>query len=476
MRTDSSPLLQIAPPHAFLMPLPTHGHVTPMLQLAQRLASHGFFVTFVSLERIVSRLLPHSDRNQSATLNHPHPTIQFLSVSVDKEIAVEVLDFRWVITIVEVMKPGVELLIRQQKQSEPPVTCFIADSMVFWAQDVADAVGIPRIAFWPMSASSFSLVYNFQPLLAPYRSKRNTGEADDGEDFITSIPGLAPEILRLVDFPFITGTDMVYENMSRISKAMKSANAAVVHSVYEIESSSVDALRQELPIYTIGPLLPHDSNYSQIKSRPLDEDDNCLQWLNSRDPLSVLYIAFGTSGTWSDAELKELALALEASHEQPFLWVLRPTWGAETSILDIFSEQTKRRSKIVSWAPQLSVLQHPSVGGFLTHGGWNSAIESMYMGVPMIGWPKVSDQRVNMRFISQVWKIGVTLETPKDGTIVRSVTIQKAVRSLFQAEGMEARQRISELKNTIRRAAEAGGSSHKSLEAFMQDIIKGLRG
>ena len=163
-------------------------------------------------------------------------------------------------------------------------------------------------------------------------------------------------------------------------------------------------------------------------------------------------------------------------HEQPFLWVLRPTWGAETSILDIFSEQTKRRSMIVSWAPQLSVLQHPSVGGFLTHGGWNSAIESMYMGVPMIGWPKVSDQRVNMRFISQVWKIGVTLETPKDGTVVRSVTIQKAVRSLFQAEGMEARQRISELKNTIRQAAEAGGSSHKSLEAFMQDITKGLRG
>ncbi|MFS7961276.1 putative 7-deoxyloganetin glucosyltransferase [Helianthus anomalus] len=196
-------------------------------------------------------------------------------------------------------------------------------------------------------------------------------------------------------------------------------------------------------IYTIGPLHSlHKTKLMANKNPPWQEttysnsvwkeDKNCMLWLDKHDPKTVIYVSIGSLATMTVEQLLEIWYGVVNSGK-PFLWVRRPgsiTGGYDKSRVPIeLLERTKEIGCIVEWAPQEDVLAHRAIGGFLTHSGWNSTMESIVEGVPMVCWPHHADQQMNSRFVGEVWKIGVDMKDTCDRLLV-----EKAVRDIMDSK------------------------------------------
>ena len=254
----------------------------------------------------------------------------------------------------------------------------------------------------------------------------------------------------------------------------------IFNTVHELELESLNAISQKIPVYPIGPLLLMLSPTRKANVRDTislwAEDRECLTWLDAALPSSVLFVSFGSLASLGAEQLKELAEGLEAS-ERPFLWVIRPDVlkGRPVSSLlpEGFVERTKGRGLIISWAPQVEVLSHPSVGGFLTHCGWNSITENLSTGcVPMLCWPQLADQRLNARIVVDNWRVGLEIEV-EHGNIVNASAIERAVVELLLGDaGKEIKKRSLVLKEVVAQCVQEGGSSQR----YLQSLVENLKG
>ncbi|KAK6929033.1 UDP-glucuronosyl/UDP-glucosyltransferase [Dillenia turbinata] len=257
-----------------------------------------------------------------------------------------------------------------------------------------------------------------------------------------------------------------------------------------IEAPYVDLLAREevngrKTQWAIGPLNPVNVSKG---TKPNDKQRNhCLKWLDKQNPNSVMFISFGSTTCMQDEQIVELAIGLLKS-EQKFIWLLRDADKGnvferenENYVERVFQlpkgyeENVKDRGLIVrEWAPQLEILEHPSTGGFMSHCGWNSCMESISNGIPIAAWPMHSDQPRNTVLVTQVLKIGVVVrDWDKRQEIVRSWIIENAVRKLMASkEGDDMRKRAQKLGFEARRSAEDGGVSRLELDAFVAHITR----
>ncbi|KAH7423228.1 hypothetical protein KP509_12G045200 [Ceratopteris richardii] len=176
-------------------------------------------------------------------------------------------------------------------------------------------------------------------------------------------------------------------------------------------------------------------------------------------------------------DLQSIANGVKDSGK-PFLWVLRPISSTRTladMLPEGFIKNTKDRGLIIPWAPQLQVLAHPAVGGFLTHCGWNSTLEAVSMGVPLVPFPIVSDQTTNCTFLCDVWKTGVPLRRNVQQK-VDSSDVDRAVTAVLGEEGELLRKRAMDLRKSSRLAVRPNGSSSKHIEDFMSNLMKNKDG
>jgi len=210
-----------------------------------------------------------------------------------------------------------------------------------------------------------------------------------------------------------------------------------------------------------------------------------LSWLDGRKPKSVVFVSFGTMVTVSMLQMREFAAALESSNVA-FLWVTRSDLIDDTSqskecqtMFKEFEKRTQNRALLVPWVPQTAVLSHPAVGAFLTHCGWNSTLESISSGVPMLGWPRLSDQNTNSHYVTSVWKVGLQLRRSisEDGSaVVLKEEIAHKVKKIMGDSETED-QEMSEIRRNARsfqmaamKAAAKGGSSQVALAEFVELI------
>lgn len=267
------------------------------------------------------------------------------------------------------------------------------------------------------------------------------------------------------------------------------------NTCYPLEAEFIDFLTKKpflgQNIWTIGPLNPITAvNDSNTTSRRRHQ---CLEWLDRQPPKSVIYISFGTMTSISNEQIFELAVGLERSGIR-FCWVLR-----EADRGDIFvnkeekeeeeEKQSRRREQLPEgyekrnadmglivrdWAPQLDILAHPSVGGFVSHCGWNSCMESMSMGVPIAAWPMHSDQPMNALLVTSVLKIGVMArEWDRWEEVVAAEAVEGVVRRLMEyEEGKEMRQRAEKLGDAVRGVWSEGGSSLNNLDSLVHHFSK----
>ncbi|KAG5574892.1 hypothetical protein H5410_055026 [Solanum commersonii] len=183
------------------------------------------------------------------------------------------------------------------------------------------------------------------------------------------------------------------------------------------------------------------------------EDMELIDWLGTKDENSTVFISFGSEYFLSKEDMEEVAFALELSNVN-FIWVARFPKGEEQNLKDAlpkgFLERIGERGRVLDkFAPQPRILNHPSTGGFISHCGWNSAMESIDFGVPIVAMPMHLDQPMNTRLIVE---LGVAVEIVRDD------------------DGKIHREEIAEtLKGVI--TGEAG----ENLRARVRDISKNLK-
>ena len=290
------------------------------------------------------------------------------------------------------------------------------------------------------------------------------------------IPGLRN--FRLKDLPdFIRTTD---PNDSRIefiieaADTFQRASSIVFNTSNELESDVLNALHiMFTSLYTIGPLTSFinqspQSQFATLDSNLWKEDTKCLEWLESKEPDSVVYVNFGSITIMSPEKFLEFAWGL-ANSKKPFLWIIRPDLviGGSVVLSSEFANEISDRSLIASWCPQEKVLNHPSVGGFLTHCGWNSTTESICAGVPMLCWPFFGDQPTNCRFICNELEIGVEIDTN-----VNRENVEKRVNEIMVGEkGNKMRKKVMELKKKAEEDTRPGGCSFMNLDKVITEVL-----
>ena len=297
------------------------------------------------------------------------------------------------------------------------------------------------------------------------------GFINDADGQAENIPGISSA--HLADLRTV-----LHENDQRvmqlalecISKVPR-ANYLLLTTVQELEAETIESLKAifPFPVYPIGPAIP----YLELGQNPLNNDHShdYIKWLDSQPPESVLYISFGSFLSVSTTQMDQIVEALNSS-EVRYLWVAR----ANASFL---KEKCGDKGMVVPWCDQLKVLSHSSVGGFWSHCGWNSTLEALFAGVPMLTFPLFLDQVPNSSQIVDEWKNGSKVETSKldSEVIVAKEKIEELVKrfmDLQSQEGKEIRDRAREIKVMCLRAIAAGGSSYGNLDAFIRDISKPL--
>ncbi|KAG6395339.1 hypothetical protein SASPL_145982 [Salvia splendens] len=415
-------------PRVLIFPLPLQGPVNSMLKLSELLCLGGLHVTFLVTDHIDARLRRYSNV-QSRFHSYPGFRLQAISDGLPEnhprgDKFLEVFESMKVHT-----KPLFKELLQSGGGGEggDRISCVIADGGLEFPLDVAEEVGIPLFIVRTISAACL-WVFFCLPQLIQSGELPFTGD-DDLDVMVKSVPGME-RYLRRRDLPSFC----------------RSGNPPL-HAHLKAKLAAT------------GASLPDFSNSLW------EEDRFCLVWLDDQPPKSVLYVSFGSLATVTRDQLMEFWHGLVNSGQR-FLWVIRQdSVAGESQVPMELLQGSEERGFVVYWAPQEEVLAHPAVGGFLTHSGWNSTLESAYEGVPMICWPYFLDQQVNSRLVEEEWKLGFDMKDTCD----RSV-IEKTVRNLMEVRKDEFQRSAAQMASSAKTSLGDGGSSFSHLERLIQDI------
>lgn len=475
--------------HFLLVPLMSQSHIIPLTDFAKLLARRGVFVSIVTTPLNAIRFKGVIDHAKAQNLKIQTIPIKFPCQEAGLPDGCENLDAlnslelaRKFFRACEMLQGPLEKLIQEL---EPKPSCIVSTSAISWTEKVCRKFKIPRYNF--ETVSCFTLLCS-----------HNLSQANVQESIVSdSEPFLVPDIPHEIEFtkaqlpkttaPKDSGGFEDYKD--QISQARESARATLVNSFQELEPWYLDRYRQGRgKVWCIGPVSLCNKEFSERSGRgskaSIDEH-YCLTWLDSKKPKSVIFACFGSLCRISFAQIKEIGLGLEASNF-PFIWIIRKQdYSAEVEKwleLEGLEERARDRGLIIrGWAPQVLILSHPSIGGFLTHCGWNSTLEGISAGVPMITWPMFAEQFFNEKFIVNVLGIGVRVgaegcvsNTGKSENLVKWDQVKRAIERLMDVASEEGRmrtRRAEELAKMANNAVEEGGSSYMNVTMLIQDVL-----
>ncbi|XP_072967342.1 UDP-glycosyltransferase 76B1-like [Typha angustifolia] len=438
------------------VPLPFQGHINPMFHLASLLHSRGFAITIF-----------HTHFNSPDPDNYPK---SYRFIPVPDNLSDTVRSTKDGVAHIHALNKSCQASFRDilgelLSSEEESVACVIFDAHWYALQAVAKKLGVATMVLRTGNATSFNLFMAFPLLLEKGYLPIQESQLDA---FVSELPPL-----RVKDLPRLmitTSLESYAELLARGVEQVRTSSGLILNTFDSIESSELDQIKRDLsiPIYPIGPL--HKlSTQAQTQSSLLAPDQSCMAWLDSQAPKSVIYVSFGSLAFMDPNELVEIAWGL-ANSGLPFLWVVRPNLVHGSDRIELpkwFEEETHGRGRVVPWAPQPEVLSHPAVGGFWTHCGWNSTLEAICEGVPMLCRPFFGDQTGNARYVSHVWKVGIVLE----GKVERG-RIERAIKTLIvEREGDEMRERMADLKAKAAQCIMAGGSSYLAVDNLADSIL-----
>ncbi|KAK6143692.1 hypothetical protein DH2020_024040 [Rehmannia glutinosa] len=466
-------------PHAVFIPYPAQGHVNPMFKLAKLLHHNGFYITFVNTEYNHRRLL--KSRGTSAIDGLPEFRFATIPDGLPPSNADATQDILSLCasTTTNCLEPFCVLLSELNSSGGPPVSCIVSDVAMNFTLTAAERFGLPEFLFCTTSACGFLGYAHYRRLVEEgYIPLKDMSQLTNGylETIIDWVPGMKD--IRLKNFPSQIRTtdpgDFMLKFIIQLVDDIPRAKALIINTFDALEHDVLVDLSSMFPrIYTVGPLHLmanhiHDERLNAISSSFWKEESECIKWLDEKEPQSVVYVNFGSITVVTAQQLTEFAWGL-ANSKRPFLWINRPDIivGESAMLPREFLTETKDRSMMISWCPQEQVLNHPAIGGFLMHSGWNSTIESIVDGVPMICWPFFADQQINCRFSCVEWEIGMEIDHN-----VKRDEVELMVRKLMDGEkGKKMKETVLEWKGKAEEATKRGGSSYLNLDKLFKEML-----
>ncbi|KAI5656464.1 hypothetical protein M9H77_25257 [Catharanthus roseus] len=446
--------------HCLILPFPIQGHINPMLQFSKRLQNQGIKITLVA-----TKFLFKTIQEASGEISVEEISDGFDEIGFKAENSELYLD-----TFERVGSETLSELILKLQDLGFPVDCIVYDAVVPWALDVAKKFGTFGAAFFTQSCVVNNIYYHVYKGLLKLPLVANE----------VKIPGLPS--LSSSDFPSFVADYGSYPPIFQLVvnqfRNIEKADWLFFNTFYELEEKGIEWMTQILPVTAIGPTIPSmyldkrlekDKEYGLSMFQPMT--DSCITWLNERSEDSVVYVAFGSIASLNADQMEELAWGLRSSNKN-FLWVVRKS--EENKLPKGFLKETTDKGLVVSWCPQLQVLAHKSIGCFITHCGWNSALEGLSLGVPMVAMPQWTDQTTNAKFIMDVWKMGIRAQSDDNG-IVKRDEIEKCIRQVTEGEkGKEFRTNATKWKELAKKSMDEGGSSHENIKHFVSKLISCL--
>ncbi|XP_034927068.1 anthocyanidin 3-O-glucosyltransferase 6-like [Populus alba] len=479
-----------------LIPIPAMGHIVALVEVAKLLVerddrlSTTIFIMHPVLDPSTTK---YTESLAASTLPDRMRVVNLPNLESKTE---DTKDRNWLTSMIESQKPHVEEYVskmRTQSQlspDSPQLAGFIFDTFVTGMKDVANGFGVPWYVF---SASGAAFICSMFYLQALQDDEGVNLTEFKNSDALLEVPGLANPLPAKLLPSMVFREDMLTIFLEH-ARTLKETRSILVNTFLEFESYAVHSLSngKNAPVYPVGPMVKHVGDARDLRSDESNKYRDIMEWLDDQPPLSVMFLCFGSWGSFCGKQVKEIACALEHCGHR-FLWSLRKPSSQKGKIEspsdylnfqeilpEGFLDRTLEIGKVIGWAPQVDILAHPAVGGFASHCGWNSILESVRFGVPVATWPLYAEQQFNA--FQMVIDLGLAVEIKMDyrrdflgdnEIIVSSDDIVKAIKHVMEEDG-EVRKKVKEMSRISEKSLKDGGSSFSSLGRLIEDMIDNI--
>ncbi|KAL8489503.1 hypothetical protein ACS0TY_024934 [Phlomoides rotata] len=451
-----------------MVPFPLQGHLNQLLHLSRLISAHHLAVHYVSTathnRQARQRIHGWDPISMSNITFHELPSLSFQSPPPNPNASIMFPSHHQpLFDALPTLRRPVTALLRDLSTASRRVVV-IYDSLM--GSVIQDFVQFPNAESYIFHSVSAYTIFFFL-----WENHGRPFAVD--KEVLQNLPSLegcfTPEFLKFV----IKQHEYLKLNSGRIYNTCR-----VVESPFLdlLEKPQISGNKKQWALGPFNPVIKPDERKNESSRHKI------LKWLDTQGPNSVIFVSFGTTTTLSERQIQELAIGLENTNVR-FIWVLRDADAGDVFAGGIkraelprgFEERVRERGIVErDWVPQLEILGHSSTGGFMSHCGWNSCIESISMGVPIAAWPMHSDQPRNTVLVTEVLKIGLVVKDwARRNEVVKAAVVERAVRKLMVlAEGAEMRKRAAELGGAVRKAVAEGGLTRLELDRFISHITR----
>ncbi|XP_073023304.1 UDP glycosyltransferase 9-like [Primulina eburnea] len=442
-----------------VLPFPAQGHISPSLAFSKFLASKGLNITILTTS--------HLTKSAKGSLCSSSINIQAISDGSEDDKDRKETTEEMLARFKRCVSQNLANFLDEQIESGSVARAIIYDSCLPWVLDIARGRGLLAASFFTQSCSVCAVYYHLKNGLLKFPDA----------DRVVSMPGLPRlETGELPLFPKVMDPNNTIMNfITGQFSNLEEVDWIFFNTFDKLEYEVIEWMSRRWPIRTIGPTISLSQTNEVISDQKNDhmisifeptDEEACIEWLDSKEANSVLYVSFGSVAALPKEKMEELAFGLIMSNCD-FLWVVRSS--EESKLPPDFISNVRDRGLIVKWCPQPRILAHPAVSCFMTHCGWNSFLEALSCGVPMMGMAQWGDQQTNAKFIEDVWNVGVRI--PGD---IKKEEVAKFVAEVVHGDkGKELKRNACKWKELVEEAVGKGGSSAKNVDDFVSLILGG---
>ncbi|KAL9229423.1 hypothetical protein vseg_004889 [Gypsophila vaccaria] len=481
-----------------LVPTPGMGHLLSMVEFAKRVTETTPDISIVVVIYHMSMFEPSKIKSyihSQSTLLDP-TRITFITLPPLSDPPADPSDPSCFMTMIQLQNTLLKQAV-QDRHAKP--IAFVLDLVNVSMVDVANEFGVPSYIYFTAGVNFLCTMFHFQALADEHGVDDVVGLVGDMDDEV-DIPGFRNRVpVKVLPSVFLDKDSFWPKMVIDLARRFREAKGILVNSFTELEYSGVEALNvmDNIPtIYPVGPVLSLN-NRGDSKPRDVDDiacdgtdEDAIISWLDGQSESSVVFLCFGSMGCFDADQVKEIADGLERSGCR-FLWSLRKPVNVkslgdkakpseneifEEALPEGFMDRTAHKGKIIPWAPQATVLAHKSIGGFVSHCGWNSLLESLWFGVPIATWPMYSEQQLNAFTLVREMEVAVEIKLDyrwdfkKGNYLVTAEEVETSVRKVINLDD-EMRSKVREMSEKCKKVLGAdGGSSYESLTRFIREV------